>query len=175
MPAGHAVNSKQGAAGAAASHMVIKAEHQQTYLVLGTHDIGTSVKQRWQASRAESTGQKNKTPCVWTACEDSARWLQASMQAAPPMLPRLPTCTFPAATASSTPRAQKIWLTASTTMAGHSRTQEVRGRVTYACMAATTCTTQMQHTSAHASVFYLALQQVPEHTGVAACSMNRCI
>jgi hypothetical protein len=57
-------------------------------------------------------------------------------------LQRLPTCTLPAASASSTPRTQKIWLTASTTMAGHSRTQEVRGRVTYACVAATTCSSR---------------------------------
>jgi hypothetical protein len=68
------------------------------------------------------------------------------------MLTRLPTCTFPAATASSTPRAQKIWLTASTTMAGHSRTHEVRGRVKYACMAATTCNTQMRHTAVYTLV-----------------------
>jgi hypothetical protein len=42
----------------------------------------------------------------------------------------------PCVRASSTPLAQKIWLTASTTIAGHSRTQAVRGREGYACMAA---------------------------------------
>lgn len=57
------------------------------------------------------------------------------------------TCMSPAATATSTPRAQKIWLTASTTIAGHSRTQDMRGRDAYACIAATIWRRQQAHES----------------------------